>query len=54
MTPLPTVRGGFDEGFQIFTLSVTTHQILSLKEHWVKSYEKLTKPWGFAGFHQTE
>ena len=35
-------------------LSVVTHQILSLAEHQVKSYEKLTKPWGFAGFHQTK
>jgi len=33
---------------------VTPRQILSLGEHQVKSYEKLTKPWGFAGFHQTK
>ena len=33
---------------------VTPHQILSLREHQVKSYEKLTKPWGFAGFQQTK
>ncbi len=32
----------------------TPRQILSLKEHRVKSYEKLTKPWGFAGFRQTK
>ena len=33
---------------------VTPRQILSLGEHQVKSYEKLTKPWGSAGFHQTK
>jgi hypothetical protein len=32
----------------------TTHQILGLKKHQVKSYEKLIKPWGFAGFSQTK
>ena len=33
---------------------VATRQILSLGEHQVKSYEKLTTPWGLAGFHQTK
>jgi hypothetical protein len=37
-----------------FWQSVTPRQILSLGEHQVKSYEKLTKPWGFAGFCQTK